>query len=456
MEGDVRSYRNKQSQGAASAAIAWSTSGAFLVCVGPHDGAEHAVRSSARLASQLNVNWHAIYVETPALQRLPSAVRDRTLSVLKLAEELGASTAVVSADNIAVELLRQAQALNCATLVTGRPRARRWQALRRLIQPTITRQLAELAPSLDIIEVGIAASTRQLPQMVPRNHQEGEASLSRLPEGRFGWQRYALAAASCVATTLLVLPLHPLLDMANIVMLFLLYVVMVALKLGRGPAMLAAVCGVASFDFFFVAPRFSFAVNDVQYLVTFAVMLFVSLLIGQLTARLRFSARISASRERRARGLFELTRDLSAAFQAVQIVDLGKAAVERTFGGQAIALLPDATDKLVFGDNLPDSIDTSIVDWAYRHGQRAGLATSTLSAHAWHYVPLQAPIRIRGVLALQPAQPRWLLIPEQIQQLETPARPIAIAIERAISRREPSRIRRLPIFRFGYRQYWVR
>lgn len=266
--------------------------------------------------------------------------------------------------------------------------------------------------------------------MVPRNHQEGEASLSRLPEGRFGWQRYALAAASCVATTLLVLPLHPLLDIANIVMLFLLYVVMVALKLGRGPAMLAAVCGVASFDFFFVAPRFSFAVNDVQYLVTFAVMLFVSLLIGQLTARLRFSARISASRERRARGLFELTRDLSAALQAVQIVDLGKAAVERTFGGQAIALLPDATDKLVFGDNLPDSIDTSIVDWAYRHGQRAGLATSTLPAHAWHYVPLQAPIRIRGVLALQPTQPRWLLIPEQIQQLETPARQIAIAIER--------------------------
>jgi two-component system sensor histidine kinase KdpD len=160
------------------------------------------------------------------------------------------------------------------------------------------------------------------------------------------------------------------------------------------------------------------------------VMLLVGLLIGQLTARLRFAARISGSRERRAQALFELTRDLSAALQAVQVVELGEAAVQRTFGGQAKVLLTDANDQLALGDDLPTSIDASVADWAYHNGQRAGLATSTLPAHAWHYVPLQAPMRIRGVLALQPAHPRWLLIPEQVQQLETLARQIAIAVER--------------------------
>jgi two-component system sensor histidine kinase KdpD len=222
----------------------------------------------------------------------------------------------------------------------------------------------------------------------------------------------------------------PLFDLANIVMLFLLYVVLVAVKLGRGPSILAAVLGVASFDFFFVPPRFSFAVSDVQYLVTFAVMLGVGLMIGQLTANLRFSARISASRERRALALFELTRDLSAALQTDQVVELGEAAVQRTFGGQARVLLTDAKDQLAIGDNLPDSMDASIADWAFHHGQRAGMATDTLPSSAWHYVPLQAPMRIRGVLALQPAYPRWLLIPETVQQLETLARQIAIAIER--------------------------
>src|SRR5665647_238637 len=297
VEDDVRSYRIEQSQSGAGqplvSAAAWNTSGAILVCVGPHEGAEHAVRSAARLAGQLNVRWHAVYVETPALQRLPAAVRDRTLAVLKLAEELGASTAVLTGSDVAAELVRQADTLNCATLVTGRPSARRWQALWRIRRPTVTRQLATLAPALDIVEVGMADSTRRLPQIVPRSDREEEEEAP----WRDAWPGYAWASAACLLTTLLALPLVTLFDLANIVMLFLLYVVLVAVKLGRGPATIAAVLGVASFDFFFVQPRFSFAVSDVQYLVTFAVMLGVGLIIGQLTATLRSPARSSAARE---------------------------------------------------------------------------------------------------------------------------------------------------------------
>src|SRR5450830_1210350 len=320
---DVRTYRTRHTQktlnSQASGTPAWNTSGAMLVCVGPQEGAEHAVRSAARLAGQLNVRWHAAYVETPTLQRRPAQERDRTLAVLKLAEELGASTAVLTGSDVAAELVRQADTLNCATLVAGRPRARRWQALWRIRRPTVTRQLATLAPALDIVEVGVADSTRRLSQALPHDDREIEEAAP----WREAWPGYAWAGAACLLTTLLALPLQPHFDLANIVMLFLLYVVLVAVKLGRGPATLAAVLGVASFDFFFVQPRFSFAVSDVQYLMTFAVMLGVGLMIGQLTARLRFSARISTSRERRAQALFELTRDLSAALQAVQVVELG-------------------------------------------------------------------------------------------------------------------------------------
>ena len=430
VEDDVRSYRIEQSQAGSGTSLAntpaWNTSGAILACVGPHEGAEHAVRSAARLAGQLNVRWHAAYVETPANQRLSPAVRDRTLAVLKLAAELGGTTAVLTGSDVAAELVRQAQTLNCATLVTGRPSAPRWPALWRLMPPNLTRRLATLAPALDIIEVGETSSTRQLARAVPRHERSNEEAVP----WRDAWPGYAWAGAAGVLTTLLATPMLPLFDLANIVMLFLLYVVLVAVKFGRGPSMLAAVLAVASFDFFFVKPRFSFAVSDVQYLLTFAVMLGVGLMIGQLTANLRFSARISASRERRALALFELTRDLSAALQAVQVVELGEAAVQRAFGGQVKVLLTDANDQLALGPGLPDSLDASIADWAYHNGQCAGLATATLSSSTWHYMPLQAPMRIRGVLALQPAHPRWLLIPETVQQLETLARQIAIAIER--------------------------
>jgi two-component system sensor histidine kinase KdpD len=234
-----------------------------------------------------------------------------------------------------------------------------------------------------------------------------------------------------VVITLSALPLLRFFDLANIVMLFLLGTVLIALKFGRGPAALAAFLNVAAFDYFFVAPRLSFTVSDVQYLVTFAVMLAVGLLTGQLTAGLRFQARISTSRERRAQSLFELTRDLSAALLGTQVTELGEAAVQRNFGGQALVLLVDAYDQLVLPDKpgLAD-FDSSLADWAFRNRQSAGLATATLSAQAWHYIPLKAPMRVRGVLALKPAQARWLLIPEQMQQLETLARQIAIALER--------------------------
>ncbi|MEO6973345.1 MAG: DUF4118 domain-containing protein [Rhodoferax sp.] len=420
VEDDVRSYRVAQ-----SIAPVWNTEGSILVCVGPHPGAEQAVRSAARLAGQLGVRWHAAYVETPALQRQGAAERDRILAVLKLAQELGAGTAVLTGGDAVAELVRQAQTLNCATLVVGRPRIPTWRTPWRLGPPTMTRRLATLAPTLDIVEVAQADSARRLTRAVHPAPDDEHAA--RWHED---WPQYAWALATCLLTTALTLPLLAFLSLANIVMLFLLGVVLVAVRWGRGPAALSAVVNVAAFDFFFVPPRFSMAISDAQYLVTFAVMLGVGLLTGQLTANLRFSARIAAGRERRAQALFELTRDLSGALLTRQVAEMGEAAVQRTFGGHARVLVTDAADRLLVDGALRGGIDASIADWAFHHGQPAGLATSTLPSHDWHYVPLKAPMRVRGVLALKPAQPRWLLIPEQVQQLDTLARQIAIALER--------------------------
>ncbi len=285
---------------------------------------------------------------------------------------------------------------------------------------------AELAPEIDIVEIGVTNAVRRIAPVVAVDSTDER----RGPDWSDDWHRYAWGFGACVATTLVTLPMLKLFDLANIVMLFLLCVVLVAVKLGRGPSILAAFLAVASFDLFFVPPRFSFAVSDVQYLVTFAVMLGVGLLIGQLAANLRFAARVSVSRERRAQALFELTRDLSAALQTVQVVELGEAVAARTFGGQAKVYIPNSDDKMELGTNLPDGLDPSIADWTFHNGQRAGVATATLPSNPWHYVPLKAPMRIRGVLALRPSQARWLLIPEQVQQLETIARQIAIALER--------------------------
>jgi two-component system sensor histidine kinase KdpD len=132
---------------------------------------------------------------------------------------------------------------------------------------------------------------------------------------------------ACLFTAAIARFLVPWVDPANIVMLFLLTVFLVAWLLGRGPALLAAFLAVALFDFFFVLPHFSFAVADVQYLITFAVMLAVALITGQLAAvareRLRYmemaqETRMQAEAERlRHSILASLSHDLRTPLAAL-------------------------------------------------------------------------------------------------------------------------------------------
>ena len=157
---------------------------------------------------------------------------------------------------------------------------------------------------------------------------------------------YLYAALTCVGITVVATPLQQYFELANIVMLFLLGVVFIAYRFGRGPAAFAALLNVAAFDFFFVPPRLSFAVSDVQYLVTFAVMLIVGLVTGHLTAGLSYQLRVARSREQRARSLSEMAKSLSSALVEEQVVALSDKFVESTFRAKVAILLPDLNDRL--------------------------------------------------------------------------------------------------------------
>jgi two-component system sensor histidine kinase KdpD len=426
IEGDVQAYRVDKSIGSV-----WKTATALLTCVGPDAGAERVVRGAARLASQLNADWHAIYVETPQLQRLPPPRRERILATLNLAQELGATTGVVASADVAGSVIAYARSHNFSKIVIGRDAGRwlwPWQR-------SAGQRLARLAPDIDLVEIGFAADTfdqKEGSQNV-RSLFPGPAPAPDLSERRKAkGLRYLWSVLACVAVTIAAVPLTVHFDRANIVALFLLTVVLVAVRFGRGPAALAAVLSVASFDFFFVPPRFSFAVSDVQYLLTFAVMLAVGLITGQLTAGLRFQARVAAHREERAGSLYEIARDLSGAVQIEQVVKISDESIERTFRARAALMLPDTAGKLAMtpADDTPLAVDLGIAQWAFDKGQPAGFGTDTLPGSEVLYIPLRAPIRSRGVLAVKARNRRLLRIPEQRQLLDTFAALIAIALER--------------------------
>ena len=94
------------------------------------------------------------------------------------------------------------------------------------------------------------------------------------------WIGYAWAVAAALACTLAGWAMSPRFDLVNIAMVYLLGVVLVALRFSRGPAILASALSVAAFDVLFVPPRGALTVDDVQYLLTFAIMLAVGLVIS--------------------------------------------------------------------------------------------------------------------------------------------------------------------------------
>ena len=420
VEDDVQAYRIDR-----SIAQVWKTEGALLCCIGPHAGAEHVVRSTAQLARQLAVTWHAVYVETPSLHRLDGGRREGILQVVKLAQDLGASTAVLSAQQVAPALVEFARQHNLSKLVLGQgQRALAWSAgLAWWPRRSLGQAIAALAPDIDRIEVGQPRRSR------PATALRTPAAAGDTDTGA-QVRRYGLVLAACAVTTLLTHLLVPYFDIANIVMVFLLSVVGVAVWLGRGPAVLAAFVSVAAFDFFFVPPRLSFAVSDVQYLLTFAVMLIVGLVTGQLTAGLRFQARVARHRETRSRALFEAARDLSNMLTNESVIEVAQAVIAREFRAQVIVYLQDADGRLQPPKTAVGGLDIGTAQWALDHNQAAGQGTDTLAGSAWLYLPLKATMRSRGVLAIRPEVPRLLLVPEQRQQLETFAALTGMALER--------------------------
>src|SRR5450631_186678 len=418
VEGDVREYRaDKAIDGV------WKTQARLLCCIGPDAGSEHTVRSAARMAGQLGVEWAAVYVETPLLQRLSAERRERILRVVKLAQDLGARSAILTGSDVCQAIVDHARAGNFGTVVVGRGPRQRFP-LRR----TMSDAIAAAEDTLHVLEIGRGTRESGTPLVARPAIMQGEAS----PKTGERRTRYLWTMLACVATTAGAAVLNRYFDLANIVMVFLLTVVLVAARWGRGPAVLAAVVNVLAFDFLFVPPRFSFAVSDAQYLLTFAVMLAVGLITGQLTAGVRFQARVAGHREERARTLYEFARELSGLLTTGQVIEVAEDFMSRTFRANVSILVPDEVERLASptARGMRNPVDVAAAQWSYDRSEPAGAGTDTLPANDFLFLPLKAPMRTRGVLAIRPERSRDLMIPEQMRQYETFAALIAIALER--------------------------
>jgi two-component system sensor histidine kinase KdpD len=270
---------------------------------------------------------------------------------------------------------------------------------------------------------------------------------SRIPtlQRTSDWSAYRWGLASVVISTALAWLMFPYFELSNLIMAYLLGVVFVAVRLGRGPSILASVISVAAFDFFFVPPFYTFAVFDAQYLVTFAVMLLVALVISSLAVRIRRQADAARVRERRTAELYAMSRTFASVRGIEQVLRVGVQHISGVFACQVVILLPNANGRLQAWGRVagwwsgeiegrmvfaPDTSDQAVAQWVYDHRQPAGRGTDTLPGANGLFLPLVGTRGTIGVLGLRPFESRRVFFPEQLQLLETFANQTAQAIER--------------------------
>ncbi|MBU5604674.1 two-component system sensor histidine kinase KdpD, partial [Citrobacter sp. S55_ASV_140] len=398
----------------------WHTRDAVLLCIGHNTGSEKLVRAAARLAARLGSGWHAVYVETPALHRLPEKQRRAILSALRLAQELGAETATLSDPAEDKAVIRYAREHNLGKIVLGRPTTRRWWR-----SDSFADKLAHRAPDLDLMIVALdePPSRPTLPTTDSRTFKD---------KWRVQIQGCVVAVALCAIITLIAMQWLMAFDAANLVMLYLLGVVVIALFYGRWPSVLATFINVASFDLFFIAPRGTLAVSDVQYLLTFAVMLTVGLVIGNLTAGVRYQARVARYREQRTRHLYEMSKALAVGRSQQAIAATSEQFIASTFQARSQVLLPDENGKLAPLTHQQGITpwDDAIAQWSFDKGQPAGAGTDTLPGVPYQILPLKSADKTHGLLVVEPGNLRQLMIPEQQRLLETFTLLVASALER--------------------------
>lgn len=412
---DVRAYRE-----AHAIDTPWAARERLLVCVQRAPTSTRLIRATRRMADGLRAPWVVAFVESPVGKQMGAEERADLEADLRLAESLGGEVVRLTGTRIADAVLDYARTHHVTRIVVGKPTHSRWLDL---IRGSV---LADLVRASDEIDIQVIAGDEV-------DDAKPEQRSVALPTA-IVWRDFAIAGALVALATAVSGAARGVLDQPDVVMIFLLVIVLVAVRSGRGPSIFAAAVSVAAYDFYFVPPYFTFAVSDVRHLLSFAMMFAVGILISGLTLRIRRHELEARAREERTARLFAFTRDLGSAVDELSAASVTAKHVADVFVARVAVLVPTQPPRLEIAAQVgaPDlgPAEIGVARWCFEHGRTAGLGTDTLPGARAICVPVRVGDRVLGVIALVPLAPIAASV-EQRHFLEVFVHQAALAIARA-------------------------
>ncbi|MBF0126166.1 MAG: sensor histidine kinase KdpD [Magnetococcales bacterium] len=393
----------------------------ILVCVGPSFSSARLIHAAHRLAEGLGASWLAVTVDAPDTYPMNSEDRHRQLDHMRLAESLGAITIRLTGKRVSLEIIRCARKHEVTRILIGKPTLNRW---RDRFRPSLVHELVRISGDIEI-------------QFIAGQDPPPPAIVAQPDKSVTSWQGYVASLLAVVITTVLVMLGRQHLTSSDLVMLYLLPIMAIAFRFGKGPSLLASALSVAAYDFFFVHPYFTFLVEDSQYILTFTILFLVGIVFSGLMTRIRKQERKAQERERQTDALYRLSRDIIATLNDEEMAGIITRHAACIFGGEVALCLAhehDASLRLVAV--TPDAFQPTeqtmeMIRWSFGHGQAAGFGTPNLPNNAFTSQPISiSPSRILGILALRIANP-GLLCDDHNFFMEAFAHQASLAIDRA-------------------------
>ncbi len=404
----------------------WAAGERVMVCV--EDGAQAAnlVRAAKRMADRLQAPWIAVHVELPGGRRSSEEDRDSVAQALRLAERLGGEAIILPAvrREIVGDILGLARERNVTQIIVGKSPKPRWT---RLLRGSLTTELVDRSGgiSVHIVPGARAASS-------PTRGGAPAAPLESVSPGAIGLALLATAVALGLGLALL-----PWIGVETVDLLFLTAIVVVAVRLGLWPALVAVASGSLAYNFFFLPPTYTFTVaspTNVSALMLFTV---VALVVSNLAALVNRQAAAARRRARTTESLYSFSRKLAGVTTLDDALWATAYQIASMLNLRVVLLLPSAQDggALEMAASYPpedilDAADLAAAKWTFESNTPAGRGADTLPGAKRLFLPLRTARGAVGVVGLDRDEPGVLLNADQKRLIDALADQAAIAIER--------------------------
>jgi two-component system sensor histidine kinase KdpD len=384
-----------------------------LVAIDGQGQSEYLVRVARRLAERRDAPWSVVTVQSGgAVDQARQLELDRAFA---LARRLGGDAEVLRGGNIVDAILDHAARTGVSTIVLGRTRERPFA---RMFNRTLTQQLLQRGAHYEL-------TIFSTPEARAKARRSVRDFGRRMTANDIG-----LAVMSAVLATGVAALLERWVGLADLSMVFIVAVVIVASRTRASAAVIAAALCFLSYNFFFIEPRFTLYIGAQRGVATVILFLLAALAAGRLASRLRTQVVALRAANAHATALQALSRRLAVAADLGQVVDAGTHALEQATGADAIVHIgkgPLTQD----GKHPLSEKDRAAADWTLRHKQSAGRHTDTLGNAEWWFMPLASDGDAAGLIGLRHPDDAPRPGPEQTRLVEAMADDIAQAVVRA-------------------------